>query len=467
MTSRWVSALLAVAAALAVAACGPKTAGTGQPPAFETSPTQPVPAQSSPTPRPIPSPTPTASPSPVPTATRVAGPPVDRIAFVGVDNQVYTIDATGTGLRQITPMPSVERGPVPGYTWPTWSPDGRSILMSAVVPDPESPGGRLVVYVVDEGSPDSGLRTIHQDRRGSGGILPGVFHYAIWSPDGEQVAIIAVGLNDLAVFISSLDDNPARPILGGAPMYVTWSWDSARVYVHQRERLMMFNLAGGEAAQSLGASGRYQAPVAAANPGGRLAYVVDGADGTSDIVVTDPDGGHRTEVVEVPDLTAIQWAPDGRRLAIGRTVGDDAQSYGEILIADLDTGQVRKVLERPIYAFEWSPDGGRILIAERHPEIAGVFRWSVLEVGDGSVRHLIDLRPTDEFAQMLVYFDQYAQSHRLWAPDGDSFVLAGDTPEHAPTVDDDLLERVWVVDADGREPPQPIAVGYLAFWSPR
>lgn len=478
MTLARVPALLAALLALAVIAC--RTGGVATP-AFpastgQSSPTVASAAPAASTVGPAPSsassrtPSETPAPSPSGTATETQQSPVDRIAYVGGDNLIYTIAPDGSGRRQITPAATPGRGPGPAYTWPTWSPDAQSLLISGVVPGSQPRTQRLVVYLADEASPARGLRAIHQDRAGSTGILPGVFHYAIWSPDSEQAAIIGVGQTDLAVFVSRLDDQPARPIIGGSPMYLTWSWDSDRLYVHQSERLMMFDLASGDQARSLGASTRYQAPVAAQGSSGRLAYVVDASDGTSEVVVSELDGSSAKRVAGVPHLTAIQWSPDGRRLAIGRTTGGDGNdsfSYGELLIADADTGNVSSVLEKPIFAFEWSPDGRHVLIAERHTDPTTAFSWSVLNVDDGTARHLVDMRHTDEFGLMLVYFDQYSQSHRLWSPDGDQIVLAGDLLVQDSAQSDELLERIWVIDAKGQEAPRPIAEGYLAFWSPR
>ena len=68
---------------------------------------------------------------------------------------------------------------------------------------------------------------------------------------------------------------------------------------------------------------------------------------------------------------------------------------------------------------------------------------------------------------MLVYFDQYSQSHRLWSPDGDQIVLTGDLVPQGSAQSAELLERIWIIDTKGGEAPRPIAEGYLAFWSPR
>ena len=57
---------------------------------------------------------------------------------------------------------------------------------------------------------------------------------------------------------------------------------------------------------------------------------------------------------------------------------------------------------------------------------------------------------------VLAYFDQYALSHRLWAPDSSSFLL--------PAVDQAGTTHVDVFYPDGGDPVQ--LDGDAGFWSP-
>ena len=59
--------------------------------------------------------------------------------------------------------------------------------------------------------------------------------------------------------------------------------------------------------------------------------------------------------------------------------------------------------------------------------------------------------------QILPYFDQYALSHRLWAPDRASIIL--------PLVDSSGATQIVVVPADGTD-SRPIAHGVSGFWNP-
>ena len=59
--------------------------------------------------------------------------------------------------------------------------------------------------------------------------------------------------------------------------------------------------------------------------------------------------------------------------------------------------------------------------------------------------------------QFLPYFDQYALSHRVWAPDGSSILL--------PLVDSSGRDQLVIVPPDGSAGPPPID-GESGFWSP-
>ena len=58
--------------------------------------------------------------------------------------------------------------------------------------------------------------------------------------------------------------------------------------------------------------------------------------------------------------------------------------------------------------------------------------------------------------QFLTYFDQYALSHRLWAPDSSALLL--------PVADPDGSTHVAVMPRDGGAPLR--LDGAIAFWSP-
>jgi TolB protein len=81
---------------------------------------------------------------------------------------------------------------------------------------------------------------------------------------------------------------------------------------------------------------------------------------------------------------------------------------------------------------------------------------SVIDVESGTGLRLLDFLPTVAYlSQFLPFFDQYALSHRIWAPDSSAIVL--------PVREDDA-NRILVVPVGGGRPYR-LAEGEIAFWS--
>jgi hypothetical protein len=82
-----------------------------------------------------------------------------------------------------------------------------------------------------------------------------------------------------------------------------------------------------------------------------------------------------------------------------------------------------------------------------------------VDTATGTIRSQRIVALSDTFVyQLLPYFDQYALSHRFWAPDDASIAL--------PTVDEDGIGQVFVFRADGVG-ARPVADGVIGFWSPQ
>jgi len=97
-------------------------------------------------------------------------------------------------------------------------------------------------------------------------------------------------------------------------------------------------------------------------------------------------------------------------------------------------------------------------VAAATPPPATEVRLAFVDVSTGVVRSERVVRLGSHFVnELLPYFDQYAQSHRLWAPDSASILL--------PLVDAIGRTRLVVVPADGTD-SRPIADGLSGFWSP-
>ena len=432
---------------------------------------------------PAPSPTPTSSPGealdPDPVSTRtVAVGPVNRIAFVGEDDLIYTIEPDGSGLRQVSPPTAdVATGEFAGlYTWPVWSPDGGSLLFSGVRPKPGESDVHVALYRAPavEGEPGAAV-AIFVDHPTTVGIGPGAPHYASWSPDGESIAVIAGSADGLyTALLDSEDGGSLRPLVLGTPVFHAWSPDSTRFLVHLEDRVTMYNLSGGfqgavPSRPVEGASVAYFAPDFAPNDSRYAVMSRDG--GQAWLEVQGPDGSDRQSLTPRAGSTGFKWSPDGDHIAIAS--GDSDQPlYNRLALVEVDGGGERTLAQREMFAFWWSPDGKWIATADRLPDVPGAIEWTAIAVETGEERLLAKMVPTADFSFAQTYFTQYAQSHQIWSPDSRSLVLSGlilteDLLEQARSGRfGDVSPEVWVVDIETAT-PRALARGTLAFWSPR
>lgn len=281
--------LVLVVAAGLVAGCGGGPGGSVSPAASASSPSRPAGA-----------------------APRRAG----RIVFSTMDD-IYIVDADGTGLRQLTKGPAAEFDP-------SWSPDGRRIAYRVergqqsadiYVMDADgsgqrriarglspawSPDGALIAYADDQGS----ISVMAPD--GSGGRrVPGTDQgeYPSWSPDGATLAFSTpIGGKD--IYRVSLDGSGLTRLTAapGEDWQVDWSPDGRRIaFASQRDRSL------GDV-YVMGADGSGQRRLStdhgftpAWSPDGRQLVYATGAS----LVFTTPDGDRATRLV-LPGLGYLQ-----------------------------------------------------------------------------------------------------------------------------------------------------------------
>ena len=330
--------------------------------------------------------------------------------------QIFVMDADGTGVQQVTGADVAVQ--------PVWSPDGRQLAWS---------------YFDGSGT---GIATM-------GGLrvpLDGQPFYTSWSPDGNRIAYmhssaeggIEFGLIDVA---SGAVDH----VHGGQPYYMAWAPDSAGLMRHVGETLELTGLAPD--GDDLGTPAPFQAP---SWSGDVQAYALASPE-DSRLVVS--RGGDLLEVARFRGFVVFLLSPDGSKLAYQifpeQTIVGQSP-LPQLSVVELATGEEVELVSRS-FGFFWDRAGDRLL----YLTLAGdaLLQW---HVWDGEeTRHLDVFSPTPVFAgQYLPFFDQYAQSHRLWSPGGEAFVFSGTIAG---------VRGIWVRHLDEEEAVW-VANGDVAFW---
>ena len=230
------------------------------------------------------------------------------------NEEVYVMNADGTGQENLTRHPAEDRRPV-------WSPGWHQIAFES------NRDGDWEIYVMNPDGTDLVNLTRHGARDGN----------PVWSPDGMRMA-----------FMSERD--------GNSEVYVMNSDGSGenRLTTHIAEDY---------------------GPVW--SPDGEKIAFVSSRDGNYEIYVMNADGSNKINISqnEASDYGPL-WSPDGGKIAFSST--RDMPSVPGVYLMNADGSEQELVLhldDEWSYPEEWSPDGSRLLYSRSYEEGNMTFGW--------------------------------------------------------------------------------------------
>jgi TolB protein len=395
-----------------------------------------------------------------------------HIAYIGADLNVYTIARETNAIFQLTTDAGIERDSALIYQWPTWSTDGRlayfqTFLTRAgtattsvfIAPDAQTPG--ISRYETAEKS----------------------FTYAYWSPQNcdtdsscRELAVLMgtpSGFNIDIVRDVPQSDSEVSTIGRGSPFYFSWSPDGERMLWHRNQaRIEVHDRSEGQVISAVSEiPGAFAAP-AWSPVDDRLLFGRDGTNpATTDLVIA---MGDQTETL-VSGLRGpvyFAWSPNGNQIAY-------VDRQGALVVIDAVSGErLARTSVNGVLAFFWSPDSRRIayitlasapgsfnafegksellkMLAQGQPP---GLTWSVIDISTEETRRYGVFVPTREMIYLLSFYDQFAQSHRVWSPNSTHLVYGEVTSDGQSFVS--ILDTTRAVSI-----PLNIADGFIGIWS--
>ncbi len=391
------------------------------------------------------------------------------IAYISADGNIVVADQGGGNLSQLTNdalIPKNQADPFVYYQFPTWSRDGSQVAFMRLHGQGALADSKVMIANVDDGS-------VHEVYSSESEHPV----YLYWSPDNANLSFISSNVSGQNMILQSVPSQGGdRTILDtGSPYYWSWAPDGHVMIVHAGGAAtsspdhLAFLRVDSEVVEngldSIPAS--FQAP--AWSPDGSHIALARVSDKENQIVITDAQGQNPKPIGTFKTKTAFAWSSDNSRLAYldgGQAL--NAGTFGPLHVVDLQTSK-EIVEDENIVGFFWSPSGTEIayfILLQANPASTNgssnstpqfALELHVLDVTSGESRKLFTYRPTEQFFNILPYFDQYHQSVTIWSPDNNNLVLS--------FLDGDGNPGIAVVAASGKLEPRILAPGYLAFWS--
>ena len=352
--------------------------------------------------------------------------------------------------------------------WPSWRPGHDAIALSVVVA--EGKRQRSAIEMLDlEGDH---LRTLYESPLGGEAVIaPNVPHYALWSPGGDLLALVAQGSAGLTLYLSEADGPLiADPIQSGAPLFLAWSPDGRRLAVHAGVNLSVLELAEARASRPISADARGFRTPAFSDDGELLAFATPDSTGDGVVVRVASGSGEPSEAVhELPGGVALAFRPGTRTLTAAVTTQPASGAFDELWSFDLAAGgEPQLLLRRPFASVFWDPAGEKLAFIV--PSTTGDSTVS-LHARNAAGEFLgasPPFSPSPDYQTLAGFFDQYGRSHRLWAPDGSAFLAGGRllTDSPAAAFGDGSRDSVLRWSPERGAPFERIGEGGIGFFPP-
>jgi truncated hemoglobin YjbI len=373
----------------------------------------------------------TASPDP----DRFAG---ERLLVLTDDGNVVTVGADGSDLRSLTEH--APGGVSVEVRHPVWSPDGRSIAWAELEIRDEGASSRIVTADLD----GSDRVEIPVDT--------GTF-FLQWDPTSARIAYLGnfQGSVGMGVAGQGIVGGPVAKTIGrGRPFYLSWGPGGLELLVHVGGRTLGRLDLEGDVRPIGDVPGIFQAPVWLAD--GRMFYATVSGDRQALVV---RDGANQRELLSFEGAIEFVVSPRGERVAY--RIDDGSGPHG-VDVIDVASARSQTVTDAPALAFQWSPDGSRLLVlAADDGSEQGAQHWlvwdgrSARQVGSAFV-------PSPTFLRDYVpFYGQFAQAMTPWSPDGGAFAFAGLIDDRA---------GIWVQDLAADEPTLVLEGGTVVAWAP-
>lgn len=355
---------------------------------------------------------------------------------------------------------------VPEGRWPAWRPGRRDQLAVSLIELSEPVSSSVQLVSLDGAEP----LELYRSQPGVVPVIaPRLPHYLLWSPRGDQLAVVAQGEFGLQLEVVTPGLPFRREVLEvGAPIFSSWSPDGTALASHIGNSLTVFSFAPGGSVTRTTIDEKavgFRAP--ACTHDGAVIFATAGDEGAV-VIAHSPLSGERRELGKFSGGVALNALPDGL-ISVSETRQPESGVFdGLWLIDPTSPGNRSRVARGPFASALWSPSGEQVALLV--PSHLGDGRYTLqVRSRDGKfVAASEPFLPAQDLRAMFAFWDQYALSHPLWAPDGSVLAVTGRLPTDGVSASfgDPVGNYVYIWRPERGQPMQRLTPGELAFFPP-
>ena len=127
--------------------------------------------------------------------------------------------------------------------------------------------------------------------------------------------------------------------------------------------------------------------------------------------------------------------------------------------------KIIEITNAPLGYF-WSPDSRKIALFTANQN-NGYYDLYILNIENLELKKIFTLKLSTEQLEMIIFSDQFAQSHNIWSPDSLKLLLSGNL--YFNNIDDEILDKnpniILISDLDSNPKSEILFDGSIAYWT--
>ena len=127
--------------------------------------------------------------------------------------------------------------------------------------------------------------------------------------------------------------------------------------------------------------------------------------------------------------------------------------------------EILEINNAPVGYF-WSPDSSKIALftANQNNEYYDLY---ILNIQNLELKRMFTFKFSSEQLEMIIFSDQFAQSHNIWSPDSSKLLISGNL--FFNNVKDDFIDKnsniILISDLDSNPKSDILFEGSIAYWT--
>ena len=248
-------------------------------------------------------------------------------------------------------------------------------------------------------------------------------HYMSWAPHQNILNYTVATNNYPSLFIYRANTDTSEKLVDFGPLWVNWN-DNNSLSVHRRDKRFIFEISedNSQLINTENVSLYYRIDAWLNN--NEIISVFQDFDIVG-IVKSDLVSKNNFLLENINEYSMINISPNKKYLSIVSSDNYPTSVYKKFSLYDINNQNIVLELNNSPVGYFWSPDSSKLLLITK-PDDSTSYQVNIVFVNNYSTKKIQSMKFTNEQLEMLIFSDQFSNSHKLWSYDSSEILLTGE-----------------------------------------